>query len=938
MFKAARFKAFGLKATRAFTRVGLTLLLVSAVFACETKTNNLTVALNFKDSLPPVESLEVGEGFVNPIGYYESEPRFSWIIPNSWHSNFQSAYQLQVATNSEFSHNKLVWDSEKVLSNETSWVRYQGAPLQSRTKLFWRVRAWDEYDIASIWSEPQTIEIGLLNNADWQAQWIGHPDTALDKQPSHALIATPQYFRKSFDVTDDIKQARLYITAKGLFKPHINGLEVSPNDVMTPGWTPYDKRLESLTYDVTTLLQSGRNTLATILAGGWYSGRVFGQFESDHRKPPRFLAQLEITYGNGTTQTIVTDSTWKSTQQGPIRFASIYDGERYDQNLEMSDWAVSSFDDEPWQPVVTEALDSSAAIRPKRHAPIRIVEEMPVKSIVSHKNNTVIFDFGQNMVGVPRIRVPVVAGKEIRVRVAEALHKGEFYTENYRSAKSENRYVAAETGTVEYAPTFTYHGYRYVEVSGFDSRQAPEKNWVTALIQHSDVGLHASFTSSHNKLNKLAENIVWGLRSNFYDIPLDCPQRDERLGWTGDAQVFVTPSMYMADVYGFWSAWLQSVREDQREDGAIPLYVPDAKWKIDWASSGWGDAATIIPWQLYIATGDKSILADNYDMMKQWLEHHKLKSKNYISNMNTFGDWLQPYPVINVEGDNGNRGNTDFNLIGTAYFAYSVNLTIKAAEVLGQTEDLAALNDLHGNIQQSLLETFFDQDLNLKKGIPTQTTYLLGLGYDLFPEEKRDLAVEKLIELLRDADFHLRTGFLGTPLLSEVLQEAGRSDVMYDLLFKETYPSWFYSINNGATTTWERWNSYSLEDGFNPQGMNSLNHYAYGTVSRWFYEGILGITPIEPGFKKIRIEPQFTAKLSRASGGYKTPNGEVRVDWNIFENQLTMKVTIPKNTTADVILAQADYDGLLLNGVGVKPSGIESLPAGNYTIVSTVSL
>lgn len=888
----------------------------------------------------PVQTI-VGEGFVNPVGYYEAKPRFSWKLADNAISQFQTAYQVQVSqVQNSFEQNALLWDSNKVASTRNAWIDYQGQDLASRQKVYWRVKIWDEADKASNWSEIQIIELGLLNNQDWQAKWIGHPDTVLSKSPSQALLATPQYLRKSFKIDGEIKQARLYITSKGLFKPFINGEPVSGDDVMTPGWTPYAKRIESLTYDVTNSVKTGENVIGASLSGGWYAGRVFDLLESDHNKPARLLAQLEVTLVDGKKQTLVTDETWQVTQTGPIRFASIYDGERYDQSQEMPNWTSVDFDQSRWAQAIEQPLDENVQLQPKRHAPIRITEQIGVQDIVSHKNGVVVFDFGQNMVGVPKLNIPVIAGQEVKVRYAEALQKGDFYTDNYRSAKSTNYYLPNKTGMIEYQPTFTYSGYRYIEISGFDPSKSPSKNWATAMVQHSDMKIHASFESSHDKLNQLSQNIIWGMRSNFYDIPLDCPQRDERLGWTGDAQVFATPSMYMADVYGFWSAWLQSIREEQGPDGKIPLYIPFVEWKIKWTSSGWGDAVTIIPWELYMVTGDETILADNFDMMKGWVNYHLIKSKNYISTMNTFGDWLQPSPVILKEGDNGNRGNTDFSLIGTAYFARSIELTIKTAKVLNKHQDVAELTDLYKKVKQAFIQEYFDDGLNLIKenAIPTQTTYLLGLAYDLFPVEKRDIAVEKLIGLIAEADNHLRTGFLGTPLLTQVLQDAGRSDVIYDLLFKESYPSWFYSINNGATTTWERWNSYSIDEGFNPQGMNSLNHYAYGTVSRWFYEGILGIKPVTAGFKHIRIEPQFGDKLSQAKGGYITPQGEVTVDWTIAAGQLTMSVIIPKNTTADIILPQVDVASLVVNGNKPSTTSLTKVAPGQYQITGEISL
>ncbi len=791
------------------------------------------------------------------------------------------------------------------------------------------MRIWDENERVSRWSDTQSIELGLLANADWEGLWIGHPDTEPNKQPSRQVLATPQYFRKSFVISDDVAHARLYITAKGLFKPFINGIPVAENDVMTPGWTPYSRRIETLTYDVTQQLGTGENTIAVSLAGGWYSGRVGDQHLQDFRLPPRLLAQLEVTYRDGKTLLVATNSSWKATQQGPIRFASNYDGERYDQAFEMPGWSSAGFDDSAWDSAIEEPLNDEVRLRPKRHAPVRITQELPVLELATQSDGSVIFDFGQNMVGVPRMRIPAIAGQEIRIRYAEALDKGTFYTDNYRSALSTDYFLPDKTGIIEYQPTFTYHGYRYVEIKGFDTSKTPAKDWVNALVQHSDVNLHSDFESSHPKLNQLSQNIVWGLRSNFFDIPLDCPQRDERLGWTGDAQVFATASMYMADVYGFWSAWLQSMREEQREDGSIPLYVPFVDW-INWASSGWGDAATIIPWELYVLTGDQTILEDNYQMMTRWLSYHASQSKDHISRMQTFGDWLQPYPE--AEGQQGNRGDTDFELISTAFYARSVDVTRNAAQVLGKESDTRRLSILHSQIKTAFRNKFFDEQVRPMQVEATQTSYLLGLAFGLFGGEEKVLAEEHLARLIAQANMHLRTGFLGTPLLATVLQHAGRSDLAYELLLKETYPSWFHSINNGATTTWERWDSYSLADGFNPQRMNSLNHYAYGSVSRWFYEGILGITPIEPGFKVIRIEPQFSTRLTSARGGFPTPQGELMVDWQISDDVLEMSLTIPKNTLADVVLPSLDGDSLMLDGAVQSVNRISGLGPGHHVL------
>jgi len=440
-------------------RFVLILLLASIISACNPADSALTSERNTTSA--PVE-LKVGEGFVDPLGYYEASPRFSWLLPEESSGLSQSAYQIQVVSSeAQFSDAADLWDSGKVLSDKTSWVDYEGELLASRQKLFWRVKVWDENDKPSAWSAPQSIELGLLNNADWQGLWIGHPDTDLSKTPSQASLATPQYLRRSFEATGEIKKARLYITAKGLFKPYVNGAEIAGEDVMTPGWTPYAKRVESLTYDITDNIVQGENVIAASLAGGWYAGRVSDFLDRDHGVPARLLAQIEISYANGETLILTTDEDWNTSQSGPIRFASIYDGEHYDQSQEFTGWNNVGFDAAGWSQAVAEPLKAEVSIKPKRHAPIRFRESLPVKEIINVKNGTAIFDFGQNMVGVPKLRIPVQAGQEVKVRYAEALHKGEFYTDNYRSAKSANLYMPSEDGWIDYQPTFTYHGYRY---------------------------------------------------------------------------------------------------------------------------------------------------------------------------------------------------------------------------------------------------------------------------------------------------------------------------------------------------------------------------------------------------------------------------------------------------------------------------------------------
>lgn len=916
---------------------------------------HLSVIAEPETSVPT--TLKVGEGFTNPIGYYENIPRFSWQIPTEFEQ--QSSYRIQVADTPKFKGKNMLWDSGKVSSAQNAWVRYGAKPLSSRQRVFWRVKTWDENNTESKWSETQFIELGLLNNHDWQASWIGHPDSGKRyTQPSHngfpAVDNTfypPQYLRSEFSLSKPIKQARLYVSAQGVFKPYINGQAIS-EDMMTPGWTPYHKRIETLTYDVTTFLKRGENAIGASLAEGW-TGRIFHAMKEDHITPLRFIAQLEVQYADGSVDTFSTNKNWQSTDQGPIRAAVNYDGETYDANYEMLGWDTANFNAEAWSPVYAEPIDQEVLLQPKRHSAVRTTKVIPAIEIVSEKNGVVIYDMGQNMVGVPEISVPAIKGQTIKLRFAEALEHGNFHTRNLRSAKNTDFYTPATTGEIRYKPTFTFHGYRYVELSGHDAEHTPKLDWISGHVMHSDFDVFDNFTSSHSKLNKLSSNVDWGLRGNFLDVPTDCPQRDERLGWTGDAQVFVSTSMYKADVYPFWAAWLQSVREEQSIDGMIPKFVPFRPFLTDGTAAAWGDAATIVPWELYQYTGDKHVLAENYTMMKRWIKYTEFHSFDYISNIGTYGDWLQPY------SENGRaKGDTHPDLIATAYYARSVDIAARTARLLGYKSDALQYERLLSNIKNKFRQYFFDGELDLvstatkvvkrdkgkrlKKPLEseihiktTQTSYLLPLAFDLFNESDQQIAVDKLLALLEESNRHLRTGFLGTPMLYQVLQRYGHSDLMYEILFKETYPSWFYSINNGATTTWERWNSYSLQDGFNKANMNSLNHYAYGAIAEWFYTGILGIQSRSPGFKAFKIEPQFTKQLDNASGSVNTVNGEIRVAWAISGEKLTMSVDVPSNTEAELVIPKVEQ--LMIKSHGV-PFNKTKLKPGRYDITGVIVL
>jgi len=859
---------------------------------------------------PPID-LVVSEGFINPIGFYNAEPTFSWKLPVAGNIKSQSAYRLVVASKPELLPNKAdFWDSGKVKSDQSVWVNYKGVPLDSRQKVYWKVMFWDQNNNTSEWSEVARFELGLLTNSEWNAEWIGLPSQKkLEKTKAGFYFHRPQYLRKEFRLTDEIEQARLYITAKGVFEAQLNGQKVG-NDIMTPGWTPFKKRIETLTYDVTNQIATGDNAIGIILAEGWHSGRI--AYERSHREPKpimRALCQLEVKYVNGSIETIYSDDSWQGTRNGPIRFAGIYDGEEYDANLEMQGWSKPGFDENGWESVVQEVVNPEVNLVPKRHAPVRDKMELEAQKITLPEPDKLIFDFGQNMVGVPMINLPVRKGQVLKIRFAEMLQQnGKLYTDNYREARSTDYYIPKENGFITWKPKFTFHGFRYVELTGFDSDAIPDRSWVKGIVQYSDFEDAGEFSSSDEKLNRLQSNIKWGLRGNFFDIPTDCPQRDERMGWTGDAQVFAPTSILNCNVHAFWASWLQSMREEQLADGGIPIVIPSNRsYK---PSAGWSDAATIIPWEIYMRTGDKSILEENYRMMKDWVTYYKLAFKSREEKLKPLGDWLQPLSKNPVDDK---MGETSIELIETAYLAHSINMTYKTAKVLGYPADATNLKVLRDSVRHVFENEFFDINGRLVTDFETQTAYLMALAFELVSKEMAEKIVPHLLRTIHQVDDHLRTGFLGTPLLAPTLDKFGQADLMYKILFKETYPSWFYSINQGATTMWERWNSYSHTEGFGDAGMNSFNHYAYGAIGQWFYEGIAGIIPLEPGYKRILIAPTPGKQLVFANAEYNSVYGKIESNWKKRGLGLELEVTIPPNTKAEVVIPVKQRMNLLMD-------------------------
>lgn len=871
-------------------RLSAALTIIFILQACGISTNEI-----LSEPVTQPHFLKINEGFTNPLGFYNAKPNFSWRLKPNGAVLSQTKYQIIVASHPNLLAQQAdLWDSGIIETGKSTFVEYEGKPLISRQKVYWQVRYWDQDNRTSDWSDIATFELGLLSNNDWSAQWIEiDSKQAIKLNQFDTPIHAPQYLRTAFTSNKEIIKARLYITAKGLFDAFINGNKVG-DDVLTPGYTPYKKRIETLTYDVTGHLQDGENAIGIQLAEGWYAGR-FGPKRHWHKKlalTPKVLAQLEIEYSDGTIQTVNTDDNWQATQNGPIRTSGLYDGEHYDANYDLGAWSQPAYDTFGWSSVKTSPIEAAVLLQPKRHFTLKNKGWLTPVTISRLDEDTYIYDLGQNMVGVPKLNIPMKKGQTLKIRFAEMLQKdGSLYTKNYGSALSTNYYTAAEDGVIEWQPAFTFHGFQFVEISNFDTIYQPDKSWVTGVVQYTDFDLTGKFETSNIQLNQLQSNIKWGLLGNFFDVPLDCPQRSERLGWTGDALAFAPTSLYVADVHAFWAAWMQSIREEQFESNGIPVVVPNEVGVI--VQSGWSDAAVTIPWDTYNRVGDINILADNYNMMTRWINYHQTHLTDGISSMSTVGDWLQPYS----QRKDNRRGHASHELISTAFYARSVEITAKTALALGKLADADKYRHLHEEIKQRFQAYFFNEQGETIQGEQTQTSYLLAIGFDLLTDEMTEKAGLQLVKQIKLADNHLRTGFLGTPLLAPVLDKIGRADIAFDLLFKQTYPSWLYSVNQGATTMWERWDGFSHERGF-AKKQGSLNHYAYGAIGQWLYERLVGIRPATPGYQSIVIEPLLTDKLERVSGSFESVYGMIKSSWNKQNDQLTMNVTIPPNTSS----------------------------------------
>ena len=953
----------------------------------------------------------------NPLGIDITEPRLSWISQSEKRGWKQSAYQILVASSQENLDQDRgdLWDSGKVEAKQSTQIPYAGKALLSHTPCFWKVKAWDQNGAASPWSQTATWSMGLLNEADWQAQWIGHdkavkitpnrdaelagkghkititkalyglkgdPKKQIDikeklqahvdagnlslkvtnefagKDPAREekkvleaqwlvddwksgsvtaensvcdlTIGRPKqylpapYLRKEFTVATGVKRAIVYATAQGVYELSLNGQCVS-KDVFMPGWTDYKQRIYYTAYDVTDLLKEGPNAIGAILGDGWFRGNISCIGQNKYGNKLRLKAQLHIDYQNGQSEILATDPSWKASY-GPILESDMQAGEVYDARLEMPGWSQAGFDQSSWSPIVT-----GSSLKPLLQAypgvPVRAVKELPAVKVTEPTPGTYVFDLGQNFSGWARLKVNGQAGDEVTMIFAEMLKDdGSAYTINLRSARAVDTYVLKGGGEEVWEPRFTFHGFRYVQVSGL--KEKPTADAITGIVLYSDSPESSSFECSNPMVNKIQENIVWGQRSNYLEVPTDCPQRDERLGWTGDTQVFIRTGCYNQDVSEFFTKWMVDLMDTQNRKG---LFGNQAPVFHGHGAAAWACAGIICPWTIYKVYGDTRMIETHYDAMVRYMD---ACGKDGLGGrkVHTWGDWLAP----------GGRPPTAF--ISAAYHAYTTSLMAEMAVALGKIDDATKYNKQFQDIRAHFQKTFVKPDGKIESEL--QTAYCMALSFDLLSAAQRKQAEAHLIARIKADNYHLTSGFLGIPILLPTLTDMGRSDIAYRMIQNTTYPSWGYSIEQGATTIWERWNSYSKDKGFGDVKMNSFNHYSLGACGEWMFRSMLGIETDGAGFKKITMKPELGEGITWAKGHYDSIQGRIGSDWKIENKTFHWNITVPANTTATVYVPAKDAAAVTESGKpaaeaeGVKFLRMENdravyqVAAGSYGFVS----
>ncbi|HEV2494073.1 MAG TPA: family 78 glycoside hydrolase catalytic domain [Terriglobia bacterium] len=803
----------------------------------------------------------------NPLGIDVAAPRFAWILNHNERAEGQTAYQILVSStlNSLNRDRGDQWDSAKAASDDSTQVVYRGKPLKSGQTYYWKVRSWDSQDHVSLYSAPAQFGMGLLSQHEWLGDWI-----------------TGKQVRKAFQVEGRIARARLYVTALGYYEVHLNGKKVGEN-VLDPAWTDYPKRVLYSTYDITRQLQTGENAVAVTLGGGWATLGTGVLGGKPYYPQPALLLQLNIELESGKRLSVASDSSWK-TASGPIVADSVYDGEVYDARLEAPGWDLPGFDDSSWSKAAVVS-GSSGVLSAQMMPPIRVVDSIVPVKLLNPKPGVYVYDLGQTISGWAQLRVSGPRDTKVTLRFSETVYPdGMINTENLREAKQRDIYILRGGGEEVYEPSFTYHGFRYVEAIGFPG--APGLDSIRGRVVHTSVEAIGSFSASKPILNDIQRLIRWTQLNNLFSIPTDCNQRDEREGWMGDAQLSAEEAMMNFDMAAFYTNFVRDIHDAQAADGTLPETVPE-KFGHRPADPGWGAAYPLICWYMWQQYGDRRVLEENYEDLRKYVEFLRNRAPDNVLRFNFNGDWIA---TVETPGE----------VISDAYYYYDVTVLEGIAKVLGKTADAQAYLQLAHQIKDAFNRSFFDAKTATYGG-GTQTANAMALFLGLVPEEDRgNVSFYLERDLLDHHNNHLTTGIIGTKYLMPALTDTGRSDMAYHLAVQTTYPSWGYMIEHGATTIWELWQDK------NRAAMNSHDHPALGSVGAWFYRALGGIDmkPDTEGYRHLRIAPQMVEDLRRASATVHTIRGAVSSAWTHSDGKTTLEITVPVGSDAEAVIPE----------------------------------
>lgn len=825
---------------------------------------------------------------------------FSWIIDGDKQRNvIQHRYHLQISTDENFK--TCIYDSDWVRSQQSLLVMAPGFIPLPEQRYFYRVRIEDNTGQVCCWSLPGWLECAPDAATPWRAQWISPDDNDTPPESVHLL-------RKSFRLRGKVKSARLYASALGIYQLQINEQSVS-DALFSPGWTSYQDHIQYQVYDVTSLLTQPQVAIGARLAEGWYKGELSWLKRRElYGDCKALFVQLKIIYEDGGEQLLISDKSWECRLAGQSH-SSFYHGERWDARAEPRNWA-SSTDTRGWRNV--DVVPSRCAwLVPQIAEPVRVTDCLKPQTLVSRNARRALIDMGQNMVGRIRICTTLPHGAQVILRHGEVLDReGELYTANLRGADQRVE-IVGNGEPLDYAAQFSFQGFRYLEIQGLNElSDAQLLACITGEVLHTDMRRTGHFNCSREDINQLYQNIIWGQRGNFVDIPTDCPQRDERLGWTGDAHIFMRTAAFNYNIHHFFSKWLRSLAADQKPDGSVPMVIPDILrdyiskiWGDEtYTSSGWGDAAVICPWTLYQTYGDKALLAQHWPSMKAWVHYiHATGDEPWVWNSGfQFGDWL----ALDAKPDSY-FGATPVYLVSNAFYAHVTNLLSLAAQALGLEDEAQLYREWFMQIKARFARDWLTAEGEMKAD--TQTAQILPLAFHLLDDDQSARAARRLHELVAARDFHLDTGFLGTPYLCPVLSEYGYHQTAIRLLCQTSFPSWLFSVHQGATTIWEHWDGIKADGSFWSDNMNSFNHYAYGAVGEWLYRYLAGLdfAPDAIAGDKIIFRPDVgNTEVSSAEASYLSPYGEVAICWLREGEQAKVTLTIPVNTQATLLIPE----------------------------------